>query len=102
MYLVKFKANYADEFDVSGFETLSVFDYEHFISNLDTIIFPFEWYFGTNEFIIFRNKKELNRSFTIETIDTINELEVFYKLFPEQKFGRTPIEAIREYDEGPD
>ena len=54
MYLVKFKADYADEFDVVGFRLMTeesmgaYFDFKCKLFEENELV---EWYFGTNEFI---------------------------------------------------
>jgi hypothetical protein len=54
--LVTFKENYADEFDVHGFTIVDQDKWNEYVEHLKKELSGetmHEWYFGTNEFIIF-------------------------------------------------
>jgi len=89
MYLVQYKANHADEFDVYGFV---VYDQEH----LDRLNVAFDklkkrytyshgvfylcHYFGSNESIDFENVSEMINTFTIKELNG-NETQTLLTLF---------------------
>lgn len=61
-YLVKFTADYADEFDVNGGEVFYGTIDEYF-SHASDVKFPKEVYFGSNEFIVYESLEDYKRCF---------------------------------------
>ena len=90
-YIVKIDVDYADEFDVQGFELIKseldqksfkkqyYDDIEMFADGEDEDIYPIEGFFGTNENIRFENRKELEEGITIKEI-TEEEYKVIKKV----------------------
>ena len=76
MYLVKYEFDYADEFDVYGFQILSDKEWENIQEAIKRTTYPQEYYFGTNEEIIIDSADELLRGFKATKI-TDEEVEVF-------------------------
>jgi len=80
MYLVQYKANYADEFDVYGF---AVYDQEHLDSlneafdkirkyyNANSASFYLNHYFGTNESVAFDTAEEVFSAFNVKQLTGI-------------------------------
>lgn len=85
-YLIKFKCNYADEFDTSGFITES--SLEDFNKSMTFVqkyfeLYPgveLEVYFGTNEQLTFEDFESYRECFTITEISD-EEHETLLKLF---------------------
>jgi len=92
-YLVKFCKNYADEFDVYGFQIYTQAEWnrlEEVVENCKTFSF-FEWYFGTNEYICFESPKQLLACLKKERVEIFDEeIETLKKFFPEGYFGSLP------------
>lgn len=85
-YLVKFEADYADEFDVYGFRVMNESQFQEFTANLEKIKFPQEVYFGTNEAVEFESLDEYKRAFKSKEIDR-NEHLVLKRLFGNDWYG---------------
>lgn len=95
-YIVKTDVDYADEFNAQGFELFkSELDQKSFkkqyFHNIETFdgfrdededIYPINGYFGTNEKIIFKNRKELEEGITVKQI-TEEEYNVIKKVLGE-------------------
>lgn len=74
-YFVTFSDNYADEFDLwsAALMTQSEFDcYMDLLEKVDHIMRvtdePFEFYFGTNEFLLFDYFRDLDRAITVTAV----------------------------------
>ena len=67
--LVKFKKDYADEFDVSGLKVVLKEDWEKEVERFRNCKYPFEKYFGTNEALEFDSFKELMSAFRVYDLD---------------------------------
>lgn len=78
--LVTVSANYADEFDFSEFSAMTVADLKDIVNKLENYDNEIEWYFGTNEDLIFDDGKDLLSNFSYEKI-TEDEFEVLDNLF---------------------
>jgi hypothetical protein len=77
--LVKANVNYADEFDMEEFTTMSVGSYKELVDGLEGYEEEIEWYFGSNESLSFDNGEDLLSCFTVEKIsdeqsDMLDEL----------------------------
>lgn len=85
-YLVKFKTDWGDEFDVYGFAFYADIDKESIIQNIEKGI-KNDQYFGTNEVVA-------EGEITLDDFDIIpitdNDISVLEKLFPESSFGHFP------------
>jgi hypothetical protein len=79
-YLVKFQADYADEFDVYGFTVMTENQYIQFRNDLEKVEWPSENYFGTNEAIVFQSLKDYENAIEVIEIDE-KEYQVLEKLF---------------------
>ena len=98
MILVSFESNYADEFDVFG---LKVFENdqawreylnewkEEFKTQISEENTEIEWYFGTNEFIIFNSWSEFKDCFEIVTEDE-NVIKTLTKTWYSTEKGHFP------------
>lgn len=88
--LIKFNANYSDEFDLESFWVTTEEDYDKFvktaIKNKDNI--RSEYYFGTNEAIYFEDVDDLLNSFEKVIISKefaeglLDHFGEFYGTFP--------------------
>jgi hypothetical protein len=82
-YLVKFKDNWADEMDLDGFRLMTMNEWDEFVKNINSLkYFPFEVYFGTNEFIEYRNPEEILNRFQMTPL-TADEHHTLKQLFPQ-------------------
>jgi hypothetical protein len=92
MLLVKFRANYADEFEddvnlsildengyVEGYAVFTIQQWGEYKERLKNLKYPYEWYFGTNEFIEWQSYKDLRSCYTVRHINE-NECMVLSKL----------------------
>ena len=80
MLLVTGSFNYADEFDLSEWTTMSVGDFKELVEKLKAQEDEFEWYFGTNEELRFDDGGDLLNQLSIEKI-TQEQADVLDKLF---------------------
>jgi len=87
-YLVQYKYDYADEFDTAGFEVVDENELNDINEGIDAVRYPQDYYFGTNEEIVFNSPKEARDGMKIIEI-TQSEYEVFKKFF-EYGFGQQP------------
>jgi hypothetical protein len=99
--LLKYEDDYADEFDVYGFMLMTDEEWNKFEKVIDCMEdFPQEFYFGTNEQIIYENKENVKRAFKPIRI-SLEDAKVIKKLFGNQynddvNFGFIPYDQIRE------
>jgi hypothetical protein len=102
--LVKFKKDYADEFDVTGVMVVSKETWEKELEKFKTAKYPFEKYFGTNEYLEFDSFKDAMRSFKVYDL-TQEEYEILKKFFHEYsdiiQFGFIPEPPFQDelYDD---
>lgn len=83
-YLVKFYADYADEFNVEG-AIVTTKSPDEFFQKAEGAEFPYERYFGTNEAIYFQSFEDYQNAF--EFVECTKEFhDEFKKLFG-SKFG---------------
>lgn len=73
-YLVKYKANWADEFDVYGHEVLNEEEFKLYTAGLDNL-HELEYCFGTNQEIHYKSNESLKKDFTFQEL-TQAEYEV--------------------------
>jgi len=95
--LVKFEADYADEFDVHGFRVMSKPDWDDFVSKAEKVNYPIEIYFGTNEAIEVDSFKELMRSFKVTELNETDAKCIsqhFNNYANRCEFGWDPIDHI--------
>lgn len=76
--LVKFKDNYADEFDVEGFRLFTDDSWRAFLDQLPQ--YPDETYFGTNEYIEYSTKASYLKTLEVLEISE-KEYKILLKLF---------------------
>ena len=97
MWLVKLTDNWADEMDIEGFSIMSTGQFTLWAKTVEEVAkkidegHSFEWYFGTNECIVWNSGKDFKEAFSCEVI-TDEEAEVLkclllhefasYGLFP--------------------
>ena len=81
MYLVQYRANYADEFDVYGFAIYNQELMDEFNEACEKVRnryrknsadFSLSHYFGSNEEIIFNTAEEVSRAFNVRTLTSID------------------------------
>ena len=97
MWLVKFADNWADEMDIEGFSIMSTGQFTQWARTVEEVAkkidegHPFEWYFGTNEWIDWETGKEFKEAFRCEVI-TDEEADVLNRLLLEEfdKYGIFP------------
>ena len=99
--LLKFTKDYADEFDVHGFNIVSDESWEHYQKEFEVVKFPVKMYFGTNEGIVFEDINDITSSIEAEVI-TDEEEQLLRKLFnfgdrEWAEFGWTPFGNFGEY-----
>ncbi len=105
MLLVKFKSDWADEFDVSGFTIIPNKDWEYICEALKARFKArpndeIGWGFGTNEGFDWKTYKEIMRCFSVQSIYTyeIKALQVFfgkdYNYYT--SFGLIPFDSYKE------
>jgi hypothetical protein len=75
-YFVTFSTNYADEFDLWSAALMDEEEFDNYYEWLgylrDTMVqndTPFEFYFGTNEFILFNYFEEIERALYVKAIN---------------------------------
>jgi hypothetical protein len=66
--LLKFQADYADEFDVYGLLTWTKEQWEEYKKELEELEYPQEHYFGTNESIEFVDADDYLSNITVTNI----------------------------------
>jgi hypothetical protein len=91
--LLKLQADWADEFNVYGFEVISKKDWMKLQEAIHEIKYPKEVYFGTNEAITLENPDSTLRMFNAKEITPL-EAATLYRLFPQYggrcEFGWVP------------
>lgn len=98
MFLVKFRCNYADEFDMKGFMVVDSHIWNDYVNRLTDADVAKEFYFGTNDAFDFYDKEDYLRNFTWSEVSE-SELETLKKFFTgyvsspliKVKFGYLPI-----------
>lgn len=97
MKLVKWEKDWADEFDMTGFELMSDEKYAKFERSLKVIEYPTEACFGSNESYEFERADDITSGITAMDIteeegQTIRKL--FHKFDKYTSFGWTPVDSI--------
>ena len=98
--LAIFNADYADEFDVSGFELVTEKYWTEFETKCKSVTKKFDIYFGTNECLTFKNGQQLLSQINV-TIITREEYITISRLIGDS-FGFGIIdsaESLFEEDE---
>ena len=78
--LVTGSFDYADEFDMSEWTTMTVLEYQEMVEKLNNHSDEIEWYFGTNEYMQFSSGSALLDSLEVQPI-TNEHYDVLDKLF---------------------
>jgi len=94
-YLMKFACDYSDEFNVYGVHLMTEDEWTQLQADLETVKYPTEVGFGTNEELYFNSSKDI-----ISSIKPAEITEATYnELFPILKwFSRFPsVEPRSEY-----
>jgi hypothetical protein len=80
-YLVKYEDNWADEFDIYGFEIFNQrqFDFLNVVINDIRKVGDFEYYFGTNEYIDYTSVQGVRNALEFKEISK-EEFETLKKL----------------------
>lgn len=81
-YFVTFSENYVDEFDLWSAALMTQSEFDCYTSLLEKVAYimritdePFEFYFGTNEFLLFDSFYELERAITVTAVsDDVAEI----------------------------
>lgn len=85
--LIKFTGNWADEFDVDGFQVMEAQKWlDHLEEVQEKVQFPYEHYFGTNEFIEFESFEEYRSYFHVTNISD-GDAEFLKEKFDVGKYG---------------
>lgn len=101
MKLVKFQADYADEFDVYGFKVVTDIEWEQIQEAIKRISYPREYGFGTNEEIQFESASEFMGALKVVDLSD-DEVEVLSRCFPKTwkdgdiEFGWNPLDYVFE------
>lgn len=96
-YLVTFSADWADEFEVKGFELMTEVECKKYKEVIKKLTDSFELDFGTNEELSFENGKSLNSSLTYKKI-TEDEFKLIKKMkipstfFPDLEYLQNKLE----------
>ena len=104
--LLTFRADWADEFDVYGFDVVSQAEWEEFKRCWQEETSELQWGFGTNEEIHWPNGTAMVNNFKAKII-TDEQFKVLDELFGSFHdyihFGNTPYDhmAERAFDEDP-
>ena len=99
--LLKFQMDYADEFDVYGFEVVTEELWEKYKQMFKCVSYPNEYYFGTNEMVTFEDEAEVLRAITVTEL-SIMQADALKALFESSygdamaEFGWTPFGAMQE------
>lgn len=94
-FLIKFKKDWADEFDVHGIRVLSNEQWNKLKEAIENVKYPLEIYFGTNEDFVFTNSQDTLRELNVTEIEDC-EADIFKQHFG-NKFGWDPIDQILEF-----
>jgi hypothetical protein len=97
--LIKFQEDYSDEFDVYGFVVLTYRQWEQYQEMFKCLELPKEYYFGTNEMIIFSSPEEIMSSLKVSDMtiqDEISLKKLFPPLYSNIEWGWTPFEQMLE------
>lgn len=92
--LLNQKIDWADEFDIEGFEIMDEDQWVEYQEALTEAEYPIEQYFGTNEFVEFESFEDLMRSISVKFISE-NEKEILTRLL-DVKYGSYGVTAIPE------
>lgn len=103
IFILQWECDWADEFDVHGLELVTEEQWNWTNKLFDSVVYPCEKYFGTNEAIIFESKEDILRNVIVIEV-TKEEIPTFRKILSNSSmpsFGWTPeFEGSREfYDE---
>ena len=103
-YLVKYNDNWADEIDIEGFALFTEEEYDEFISMINKVCDllragkTFEYYIGTNEFIIHDHEAFFIGCFKTNPISALTyELIRFNICNLDLTHGFFPIDAMRDF-----
>lgn len=72
-YLVVYKDNYADEFDLEGFKIFTQEEWDAYVKGLQKLEYPTMTYFGTNEYVEYESFEDLIRRYKVIPIDVWNK-----------------------------
>ena len=103
-YLVKYDDNWADEMDISGFALFTEEEHNEFVSMVDKVCEllrageTFEYYIGTNEFIIHDHERYFAECFKIYSISSLTYEYIRVNICDEgSTYGFFPIEAMWDF-----
>lgn len=80
--LVRFEANWADEFDVEGF---AVMDSDEFLAWIKRVPDQYEFGFGTNQSIEFDSVDDFKRCVTVHAIPR-EQAQFLFEVFPSARY----------------
>ena len=90
MYLVKLDFNWADEFDVKAVQLMTQKEVDEFQTAVNCEdIYPFESYYGSNEFVDVEDSSEITRGMTITEIS--DEEAMVIEKYIGKKYGMTNV-----------
>lgn len=91
-YLVKYRADYADEFDVHGFTVMSDKGWSFNLNKLMKSDEPYELCFGTNESIEYEKRSDMLKDLTATPISSFEAIAI------KNAFGQLPFGIFPELD----
>lgn len=87
--LIKYTADYADEFNVDGFWACSEEEFNHHLETAADADYPCERYFGINESIEYDSFEDYQATLNVVRIND-EEFETLIKLFGRGSYGIFP------------
>ena len=94
MLLVRYEANYADEFDIYGFKFMSEEGWDELKETIEKLFKytkTFEYYFGTNEYIEYEDSEAILDDLKAEQIDPALAESMQWALsMPSDEYGFFP------------
>lgn len=91
--LIKWEEDWADEFDMVGFIILEKEVFDNLINRINSAVYPFEAYFGTNEAYTFEEPQDVISKMQVKTITDGDSTEL-ERIFGSTNMGWTPYGAF--------
>lgn len=100
--ILHYSDNYADEFDVEGYQAITKSQYDRIMMYMESYFITnrvYEWYFGSNEYICYQNYKDFFNAFST-TLISEDEYDTLMRLGL-GGHGTSPIDNLLDkiYDE---
>jgi hypothetical protein len=93
--LVKFKCDWADEANIEGFALFEIREWEYMIKEMEAIEYPTEWWWGTNESVVFESSDDIANCCDVSVLnsDQVNFLEDKFIRYGE--YGKVPFGSLQ-------